>query len=34
MEIMGRWNWWLPGPLARVLPRADFEAAERAPARA
>jgi uncharacterized membrane protein YdfJ with MMPL/SSD domain len=31
MEIMGRWNWWLPKPLARVLPRTDFE---RAPARA
>jgi uncharacterized membrane protein YdfJ with MMPL/SSD domain len=29
MELMGRWNWWLPGPLARRLPRADFE---RAPA--
>jgi uncharacterized membrane protein YdfJ with MMPL/SSD domain len=27
MEIMGRWNWWLPGPLARVLPRAEFERA-------
>jgi RND superfamily putative drug exporter len=25
MELMGRWNWWLPRPLARVLPRADFE---------
>jgi uncharacterized membrane protein YdfJ with MMPL/SSD domain len=25
MEIMGRWNWWLPKPLARVLPRTDFE---------
>ena len=25
MELMGRWNWWLPAPLARVLPRADFE---------
>jgi RND superfamily putative drug exporter len=37
MEIMGRWNWWLPPRLARVLPRASFEAsgaAERAPARA
>jgi RND superfamily putative drug exporter len=38
MEIMGRWNWWLPHPLARVLPRPTFEAsghrAERAPARA
>jgi RND superfamily putative drug exporter len=26
MEIMGRWNWWLPRPLARVLPRTAFEA--------
>ena len=25
MELMGKWNWWLPAPLARVLPRADFE---------
>jgi uncharacterized membrane protein YdfJ with MMPL/SSD domain len=25
MRIMGRWNWWLPRGLARVLPRADFE---------
>jgi uncharacterized membrane protein YdfJ with MMPL/SSD domain len=25
MEIMGRWNWWLPGRLARVLPRTAFE---------
>ena len=25
MELMGRWNWWLPAPLARVLPRASFE---------
>jgi uncharacterized membrane protein YdfJ with MMPL/SSD domain len=25
MRIMGHWNWWLPRPLARVLPRADFE---------
>jgi uncharacterized membrane protein YdfJ with MMPL/SSD domain len=32
MEIMGRWNWWLPKPLARVLPRTDLE--RRAPARA
>ncbi len=37
MRIMGRWNWWLPRPLARVLPRASFEASgaaapERAPA--
>jgi uncharacterized membrane protein YdfJ with MMPL/SSD domain len=26
MQLMGRWNWWLPRPLARVLPRASFEA--------
>ncbi|NLT05731.1 MAG: MMPL family transporter [Solirubrobacterales bacterium] len=35
MEIMGRWNWWLPRPLDRVLPEADFEsggAADREPA--
>ena len=25
MEIMGKWNWWLPKPLARVLPRTAFE---------
>jgi heme transporter len=31
MEIMRRWNWWLPKPLQGVLPRADFELA---PARA
>ncbi|HWH45006.1 MAG TPA: MMPL family transporter [Thermoleophilaceae bacterium] len=29
MELLGRWNWWLPKPLARVLPRADFEASGR-----
>jgi uncharacterized membrane protein YdfJ with MMPL/SSD domain len=37
MEIMGRWNWWLPRPLARLLPEADFEApgaGDAAPARA
>ncbi len=27
MEIMGRWNWWLPEPVARVLPRAAFDTA-------
>ena len=26
MEIMGRWNWWLPKWLDRILPRTDFEA--------
>jgi uncharacterized membrane protein YdfJ with MMPL/SSD domain len=34
MEIMGRWNWWLPRPLARILPRADFDASAQVPARA
>jgi RND superfamily putative drug exporter len=37
MEIMGRWNWWLPRPLDRLLPAADFEASgalDAAPARA
>jgi RND superfamily putative drug exporter len=26
MELLGEWNWYLPRPLARVLPRADFDA--------
>jgi RND superfamily putative drug exporter len=26
MELLGDWNWYLPRPLARILPRADFEA--------
>jgi RND superfamily putative drug exporter len=25
MELLGRWNWWLPRPLARLLPEASFE---------
>lgn len=25
MAIMGRWAWWLPRPLARVLPELDIE---------
>jgi RND superfamily putative drug exporter len=29
MEIMGRWNWWLPGRLDRVLPHAGFESGGR-----
>jgi RND superfamily putative drug exporter len=32
MELMGRWNWWLPRPLGRVLPRPAFEAPETSPA--
>jgi uncharacterized membrane protein YdfJ with MMPL/SSD domain len=36
MELLGKWNWWLPRPLARILPRASFERApaESAPATA
>jgi RND superfamily putative drug exporter len=30
MELLGKWNWWLPRPLARVLPRASFESSGRA----
>jgi RND superfamily putative drug exporter len=29
MEIMGRWNWWLPRRLDRVLPHAGFESGSR-----
>jgi RND superfamily putative drug exporter len=25
MELMGSWNWWMPGWLGRVLPDFDFE---------
>ena len=25
MELMGKWNWWLPAWLDRILPHADFE---------
>jgi RND superfamily putative drug exporter len=25
MELLGDWNWWLPKPLARILPRRSFE---------
>jgi RND superfamily putative drug exporter len=27
MELLGRWNWYLPKPLARVLPKGSFEEA-------
>jgi RND superfamily putative drug exporter len=27
MELLGRWNWWLPGPLARLLPSRAIEEA-------
>jgi RND superfamily putative drug exporter len=28
MEIMGRWNWWLPKRLDRALPHAGFESSQ------
>ena len=31
MEMMGKWNWWLPAWLDRVLPDMDFEASEAPP---
>jgi uncharacterized membrane protein YdfJ with MMPL/SSD domain len=34
MEVLGRWNWWLPRPLAKVLPHTDFEGGGPKPARA
>jgi RND superfamily putative drug exporter len=32
MAVMGEWNWWLPRPLARVLPPAELERFEPVPA--
>ena len=28
MQLMGRWNWWLPGWLDRILPDLGFESGE------
>jgi hypothetical protein len=25
MESLGRWNWWVPEPLARILPARGLE---------
>ncbi len=25
MELLGKWSWWLPGPLDRLLPSVDME---------
>jgi RND superfamily putative drug exporter len=25
MAVLGEWNWWLPRPLQRLLPRAEFD---------
>jgi RND superfamily putative drug exporter len=29
MRLVGRWNWWLPGWLDRILPNVALEGAER-----
>ena len=34
MAVLGRWNWWRPKPLAKVLPHTDFEGGGPEPARA
>jgi putative drug exporter of the RND superfamily len=31
MELMGKWNWWLPAPFDRWLPEIDFESGGEAP---
>jgi RND superfamily putative drug exporter len=31
MRLMGRWNWWLPGWLDRVLPKVSLEEVPGAP---
>jgi hypothetical protein len=31
MQLMGRWNWWIPGWLDRALPDLSFEGRRRAP---
>ena len=32
MKLMGRWNWWMPSWLDRILPRLSFEGGEPEPA--
>ena len=34
MQLLGKWNWWIPNWLERVLPRLDVERTEAAQARA
>ena len=33
MQLLGRWNWWIPGWLDRVLPRIPLEGADTRPVR-
>jgi RND superfamily putative drug exporter len=28
MRLLGRWNWWAPGPLGRLAERAGFSHVE------
>jgi uncharacterized membrane protein YdfJ with MMPL/SSD domain len=32
MELLGSWNWWLPRPVARILPEANLEELKPTPA--
>jgi RND superfamily putative drug exporter len=32
MRLMGRWNWWAPGPLGRLADRLGFSHVEDEPA--
>jgi uncharacterized membrane protein YdfJ with MMPL/SSD domain len=34
MKLMGKWNWWMPSWLDRILPRLSFEGGEPEPAEA
>ena len=31
MRLMGRWNWWMPAWLDRLLPRIDLEVSAGSP---
>jgi len=33
MELLGKWNWWAPGPLRRLHDRLEFTESEREPIR-
>ena len=33
MRLLGRWNWWAPGPLARLYPRYGIHESRRRPPR-
>jgi RND superfamily putative drug exporter len=31
MRLMGRWNWWLPAWLERLLPKVSLDSTEEVP---